>query len=240
MKKFVLAALMAFGGANASQANDSNWDFGGFIYLWGASLGGTTVTGQSFEMSFSDVLDKLDFALMGALEARNGPVSLLGDFQFLNLAEGLNASVGPGFPATADARVKGLVFTGTVGYDFVDTGLNRSTGFGGFRTMSLDTTVNIAVAGGSRRVSETMTNWDAIIGLRGRNQFAERWAFTYYGDIGTGESDLTWQLSAGFDYRINNWDLSFGYRHMTWDISNSAAVSDMTFSGPYIGAKFRF
>lgn len=79
-----------------------------------------------------------------------------------------------------------------------------------------------------------------MVGLRGIQQLSDRWALSYYADIGTGESDLTWQAALTLDYRINSWDLSFGYRHMAWEVSNSDVLSDIVFSGPFIGAKFRF
>lgn len=234
-----LSAAFAMSGAGSASAQQS-WDFTGFIYLWGATLGGTTTTGQSVDMSFSDILDKLDFGLMGSLEATKGRWALFGDALYLQLAEDKNATFGPGIPATADARIKGFVFTGGAGYDVVHDSRSRLNAFGGFRQMQLDTTANISIAGGSQRANANLTNWDAIVGLRGTQVLADRWTLAYYADVGTGESDLTWQAALSFDYRINNWDLSFGYRHLTWDISNSPVMSDLTFSGPFIGAKFRF
>ncbi|MBL4558969.1 MAG: hypothetical protein JKP98_23670 [Rhodobacteraceae bacterium] len=37
-----------------------------------------TATGQDADLSFGDILETLDFALMGGLEARNGRWSFLG------------------------------------------------------------------------------------------------------------------------------------------------------------------
>lgn len=234
-----LATSLCLGGSGAALAQDS-WDFNGFIYLWGSGLSGTTTTGQNIDMSFGDILDKLDFGLMGTVEANRGRWSVFGDAIYLKLAEGKNAAVGPGIPATADASMKGYIFTGAVGYDFLNTGDTRVNGFGGVRMLQLDATANLSIAGGSRRVSASNQNWDAVIGLRGRQTLSDRWTLAYYGDIGTGESDLTWQAAMSFDYRINNWNLSLGYRHMAWDISNSAVLSDLSVSGPFIGAKFSF
>lgn len=235
-----LAVSLATIGGGTAQAQTQEWDFRGFIYLWGATLGGTTVTGQDMELSFGDLLDALDFGLMGALEANTGRWSFLGDFQYLDLSEGQNAAFGPGIPAVADADVTGFVFSGTAGYELIDASDSSLIGFGGLRFMDLDTTANLAVGPGSQRVSGTLSNWDAIVGLRGSQQLADRWMLSYYGDVGAGDSDLTWQAALTLDYRINNWDLSFGYRHLAWEVSNSAVVTDIEFSGPFIGAKFRF
>lgn len=235
----VVASVLAFTGTSAI-ADQNTWDFRAYLYLWAPELGGTTVTGQSMTLSFSDLLDNLDFALMGALEANRGPLSLLGDFQYLDLSSSQNAAVGPGIPATADAAVKGFVFTGTAGYDFKHGQAGQLVGFGGFRYLGMDTTANISVPGGSQRVSGKLSNTDAIVGIRGIQPLSEKWSLSYMADVGAGKSELTWQAGFTFDYKINNWNLSVGYRHLAWKIDNSPVVSDLSFSGPIIGAKFVF
>lgn len=217
------------------------WNYRAFLYLWGPALGGTTSTGQDVELSFSDVVENLEFGLMGALEANKGPISLLGDFQYLDLASDQNAAVGPGIPAVADADVSGFVFTGSVGYDFHQQRDSQLVAFGGVRYLGLDTTANLSVGAGSQRVSGDISNVDAIVGIRGSQRLSDRWGLSYNADVGLGDSDLTWHVGATLDYRINNWDLSFGYRHMEWDLGTSSDVlSDLSFSGPIIGAKIAF
>ncbi|MFY0661499.1 MAG: hypothetical protein JXR15_13485 [Shimia sp.] len=133
-------------------------------------MGDNTSTGENVEMSFADVVDKLDFTLVGAIEARKRPVALFGDALYLNLSEGRNAAVGPGIPVTADANVKGAAFTFGTGRDFSLTGNLNLNGFVGLRHAILDTSANIAVGGGSQRANDTLRNWDAIIGLRGTSE----------------------------------------------------------------------
>ncbi|MBT3142010.1 hypothetical protein [Falsiruegeria litorea] len=238
-KAIVLAAALMLGGTGAF-AEQSKWNYRAFVYLWTPELGGTSVTGQDMTLSFSDILDNLDFGLMGALEANKGPISIMGDFQYLDLSSDQNAAVGPGIPATADADVSGFVFTGSVGYDFKHTQPGQFVGFGGFRYLGMDTTANLSVGTGSQRVSGSISNFDAIIGVRGVQPLSEKWALSFIADVGAGDSDLTWQAGATFDRRINNWNLSFGYRHIAWEIGNSNVVSDLSFSGPIVGAKIAF
>ncbi|SFL42338.1 hypothetical protein SAMN04488036_1142 [Shimia haliotis] len=185
--------------ASFAHAEAQKWDYTGFLYLWGPAMSGETATGQDFDLSFSDVVDKLDFALMGSLEARNGPIAIFGDALYLNLSEGRNAAVGPGIPATADANVKGLALTVGAGRDFSHTNRLNLNGFVGLRHTILDTTANVGIGGGSQRANDTLRNWDVIVGLRGTTEITDRWAITYYGDIGAGQSDLTWQANLSFD-----------------------------------------
>ena len=53
------------------------------------------------------------------------------------------------------------------------------------------------------------TNWDGIVGVKGRWHFGaeHRWFVPYYVDIGTGDSDFTWQAMAGIGYSWAHWDV---------------------------------
>jgi len=68
---------------------------------------------------------------------------------------------------------------------------------------------------------------------------SDKWYVSCYGDVGTGDSDLTWQALLGLDYRFDQVDLGFGYRYLDYDI-DASAVDDMTIKGPYAGLKVRF
>ncbi len=242
-KKWRIPALfcaVTVGFAPSACAENPTWDFTGYLYLWGPALGGETTTGNSIDISFSEMLDNLDFGLMGAVEARRGKVSVFVDALYLNLSNDQDSAVGPGIPASAGIDVEGTVFAGSVGYDLIDTTDARFTVLGGARSLNLDNTVDLAIAGGSQRVSGSINNWDAVVGIRGTRQFSDRWGMSYYADIGAGESDLTTQLSLAANFKINNWDLVVGYRYLDWNIGNSQAISDLTFDGPFIGARFDF
>ena len=45
-------------------SNEDSWEIGGSAYLWGAGVAGTTVAGDEVDVSFTDVLDKLEGGLM--------------------------------------------------------------------------------------------------------------------------------------------------------------------------------
>lgn len=63
-------------------------------------------------------------------------------------------------------------------------------------------------------------------------------------DIGTGNSDMTWQAFAGVGYKYENFDLIAGYRYLDYDFDGNdpaaGALTDLTMGGPMIGAKFYF
>lgn len=233
----VLTALI---NATPASAQDK-WEYTGFIYLWGAGIGGETVTGEDVDVSFSDILDNLDFGVMGSIEARNGPWAILGDAIYLNIEDDKDADFGPGIPVSVDADIDGTVFAASLGYDFIDSGQYRLNGFGGFRYLDMDTTVNIGIGSGSDRLNDSFNNLDGIVGLRGVYMISDQWDLIYYGDIGTGDTDLTWQAAVAVDYKFDNWAVTFGYRHLAWeDLNGSDTLADIEFSGPFLGAKFSF
>lgn len=235
-----VALTCSIAAATPAVAEDG-WEYTGLIYLWGAGIGGETVTGEDVDVSFSDILDNLEFGIMGTLEARNGPWAIFGDAIYLNIADDQEAAVGPGIPVTADVDVQGFVFTTGVGYDLVSTAQYRLNGFGGLRYLDMDTNVNIGLGGGSQRVRDAFSNWDAIVGLRGQYELADRWDLNYYADIGTGNTDLTYQAALAVDYNFEKWSLTLGYRHLAWqDLNDSQSLTDVDFSGPFLGAKFQF
>lgn len=68
----------------------------------------------------------------------------------------------------------------------------------------------------------------------------ENWYIPFYGDIGTGESDLTWQLFAGVGYKFEKFDVIVAYRYLDWEFDDSPIFDDLDINGPLAGIKFRF
>jgi hypothetical protein len=108
--------------------------------------------------------------------------------------------------------------------------------------MSLDVSGDLK-SGGSLRVGSDLDFNDAFVGINGRYAFgADRWSLRYYADIGTGESDLTWQAMVGVGYRLSWGELFVNYRHLRYEFGDVKHFRDLstTFSGPSIGVSFRF
>ena len=61
-----------------------------------------------------------------------------------------------------------------------------------------------------------------------------------YIDVGTGESDITWQAAAGIGYAFDGGSVNLLYRHMAWNFKSDSLLRDIAFSGPMLGAAFHF
>jgi hypothetical protein len=92
----------------------------------------------------------------------------------------------------------------------------------------------------TQEVGESGDVWDAIIGLKGDIRLNNKWYVPYYLDVGTGDSDLTWQIAAGVGYKFSWGDVNLLYRYMDWDFSSGSDLDDLNLSGPMLGARFHF
>lgn len=83
--------------------------------------------------------------------------------------------------------------------------------------------------------------WDGIVGMRGHFVVGDsNWTVPYYFDIGTGDSELTWNAMIGFAREFGWGDLIFVYRHLEYDQDSDSLLQSFSFSGPAVGARFRF
>lgn len=239
----------------------SGWQFRVTPYAWAPSVNGdVTVRGQQadIDMSFWDLFDsgssgaELDSlaALMGYVEARNGPWGIYGDivwgkFDFsgdavkqrnpiANLKASARANAGLDYEITM--AESGLT------YEVARWGATRPTALdvlGGARYWNQELDLSLAVDGsvdlgelgltrsGSRAVARSGTlEWvDPFVGLRLRHQLAPGKELQFLGDIGgfgVG-SDLTWQLFGGYSFDF--WQSALhgvvGYRALAVDYSQN-------------------
>ncbi len=244
---FATATTLLISG-NAAFAQDSQsagWNFGGEIYFWGASLGGSTTSGGDIDLGIDQIIDNLKFGAMGTLAAQKGGWTLFADMIYLDVGDSnsLTATIGPiSLPVSASMDLKGFITTAGAGYRVYDQGNTSLDVTGGIRYLWLDATLDVSVPSISRSVreEESGSNWDAVVGLRGKTDLTDKWYLTYYADIGAGDSDLTWQAAAAINYRLEKVDLALGYRYLDWDFDDFGPFNDLNLSGAFAGVKIPF
>ncbi len=237
-----------------AQANNSDeWQFTVTPYLWAAGVGGQTSGGAEIEVPFSDVVDNLKWGFLGAVGARKGKWSVLGDVVVLDLESNkqtvLSGPLDPGIinvPVDAQFKLQSWVVHFAGGYNLLQSDTNSTLDvIFGTRLLDLDMDIKVdyEVLGEprSRELSQSGNTWDAIVGLKGNIALGKRLYVPYQADIGTGESDFTWQALAGVSFRATSWlDLGVVYRHIEWDFGSDSDIADLSFSGPAASVKFRF
>lgn len=252
------ASLLATGPVQAEESStDDGWQFAAAAYLWGAGIGGNTASGSEVDVAFKDLFNNLNAGFMGTFEARKDKWLVFTDLVYLDVSADdktrVTVPVGPGLgpgpvpidiTAETEIDLKGTVFQLAGGYNLISDGPLKLDFLVGARYLNLDTdlSVDLSALGRSRKFngSESGNVWDGIVGVKGMYALSPRWSLPYYADIGTGQSDFTWQVAAGVSYHAAKWvDLAFVYRHLEWDVGGKF-VDDLSFSGPALGAIFRW
>jgi hypothetical protein len=81
-----------------------------------------------------------------------------------------------------------------------------------------------------------------MVGLKGRVNFGQdrKWFVPYYADVGTGDSDVTWQAFGGLGYAFDWGDLVAVWRYLDYNMPSSYDLKELTLNGAALGATFRF
>ena len=247
----VLGVSPALAQIESSESQDQ-WQFAGAIYLWGTYIGGHTIRGSEVEVGLSDILDNLEMTFMGAFEARKNHWSFLTDVVYLDLgianSVDLSIPIGPvQVPVTTSTNLdlEAWVLHLAGGYELYSSDSSRLDLIVGARYLDLGMDLFLELEslgpGQSRTISESLTAWNGIVGLKGQASLGERWYLPYYVDVGVGDSELTWQGIAGVGFRAGNaWDLALVYRHLEWDLDSASVIDDINISGPTLGVIFRW
>ena len=214
---------------------DNGWQFAIAPYLWGAGIGGGTLRGLPIDIPIDDLVDNLESAFMASFEARKNKWMILADYVYLDVA--VSKQLGP---LPINMSMEGTVFQLAGGYNLYQEKSRLDLIFGA-RNLDLDFGLSTVILNTPVSRSRSGNNLDAIVGLKGQLTFSKRWYLPYYVDVGTGDSDLTWQATAGISFRAAKWvDLALVYRHLEWEFDSDKLLQDINFSGPAFGAIFRF
>ncbi len=246
---FALGILWAVPGTVAGQEGGSgeDWAFDTAIYLWGASIGGESATGDNIDIDFNDLLDNMEFAFMTTIGAHRDKWSLIADFIYLDVKDdeqgSLTVPVGPSsFVVGTDSEVElsGWIVTPLVSYNVLQTERITINALAGARYLWLEADVEVKVGPSKVKFSDSGHVWDGIVGVRGQVNLSDKWYLPYHLDMGAGDTDFTWQVLCGIGYRLEKFDVNMGYRYLDWDFDDNDVFDDMNKKGLYGGAIFRF
>lgn len=258
------AAALVLPAGVAAQTTDA-WSFQAILYGYFPTIGGKTTFPQStpgsdISIDADTILDNLQGVFMGSLEARKGRWGAFTDVLYMDVGNSRSGtrdiSVGgspipAGSAASLDFNLKGWVWTLAGTYRTVnDPGFSMDI-LAGARLLDIEQNLGFQVSGNvgpipvpgrAGTVNASVSNWDAIVGVKGRAALGEsgKWFLPYYADIGTGESNLTWQAMGGIGHSFRWGDLAAVWRHIDYDMKSGKKIESMKFDGPAIGAVFRW
>jgi hypothetical protein len=265
-----LSASLLLSTTAAAQAPHPSWDsgkwqLGAALYAYLPSIGGTVSFpvadgGASINVDADTLIDALKFTFMGSFEAHNGRWGVFTDVLYIDLGGSKsntrefsigNVELPASTTADLDLNLKGFIWTLAGEYRVASDAAWTVDVLAGARLFALKPTlgwsingelgpIGFPVASGSKEIKQDV--WDGIVGLRGRYAFGENraWFIPFYFDVGTGESDVTWQGAAGIGYNFSWGSAAVMWRYLDYQFKSGKAIEEMNFSGPLIGAAFRW
>jgi len=243
----VLTVVVCFAAgvvAAEESVNMDEWAFYVDLYGWLPNIKGESASGNDIDIEVGTILDDLNFTVMGGLGAQKGRWSFMADIMYFDMEDDQNGTVnlplGHHVNTYIYVDMSAWVVTPMVGFNVLQNDRFRLGVLAGARYLYLSTDVKLDVGPAGRYFSDSDSIWDAIVGIRGEVMFNEKWFLPYHLDIGTGGSELTYQLFGGIGYRFTKVDLVAGYRYLRWNFDDSPVLDNMYISGPLVGIKFRF
>lgn len=257
------AAVVSLQALPAAAAD--GWQWQGALYGYFPDMGGTTdfpAGGSSpgVTVDAAKIIDSLKFTFMGSLEGRKGLWGVYTDVVYMDLGGSKygtrDFSVGGlPLPGGVDGNVhydlKGWAWTLGGTWRLASDAHSAADLVFGARMLDIDQTLryelngdiaSLPLPGRSGESKAGFTNWDAIVGVKGRFAFGDggKWFVPWYLDVGTGDSDLTWQAMGGVGYSFGWGDVIAAWRYLDYDMKSDQKVRSLDFNGPAIAAVFRW
>jgi hypothetical protein len=247
----------------AAQMSDE-WRFNAVIYGYFPDIGGKSTFpprdgGSSIDVDASKIINALKFTFMGTFEAEKGRWGFLTDILYMDLGGSKSATrdltighvtLPAGVTANASLDIKGTVWELAGKYRAVsDPGVTVDL-LAGARMLDYKQTLNWEFSAdlgpnqpsrtGSSEIKKTF--WDGIVGVKGRFAFGDNreWFVPYYADVGTGDSDVTWQIFGGVGYAFKWGDVVAGWRYLDYNFKSGGVFEDANFNGPLVGVAFHW
>lgn len=228
----------------AERQSPDEWRFAAELYLWYTTINGASAAGDDLRIDANDLIDDLNMAFMGNITAQKNRWGIMIDALYLNASDSQNVGVSS-TGVNLNVDLDGWVVNPMAGYLLVASDSLFMSVVAGARYLYLGTDVDVrnanpGAASFNLGLSESGSNWDAMIGVRGEFSLNSQWFVPYHFDIGAGDSDFTWQAFAGVGYRFESFDVLVGYRYLYWDFDDNAGLDDLGLSGAGAGIKYYF
>ena len=249
---FCLLALCAFPVAPAFAAGSGNpsdeWEFLVEPYGWFPEVTVEDKTGEEFKLTLDDLIRGADFAYEVVLGARKNKWTFFLDTIYMDLSWDDDGSANLiGRPVHTDVEIDMKVWLVTLlaSYAFLETEKTRLEVLFGVQFLSEDIGFEFDVGPLGEKIETDFNALDGLVGLRGVTDLSEKWYVSYYGSIGTGESDLVWNAQLGVNRKFRNVTAYAGWRHADFEMdeggsSGGQLINGQYATGPVLGAKWIF
>jgi hypothetical protein len=211
-------------------------------YLWAAGIDGdVSVRGQEVDVDvgFGDLVDKVDIGGSALGVLRYDRWVLWGQVDYFSLSSD-ELGGRRGRQVDSELETNSLIWTLAVGYQFAGRRPGQTVDvLIGARQLSLENELTLAGLGTFKRDKDFI---DAILVVRPNLPLSDRVVFNLILSVGSGASDLTWELWPQLEFRLAApWVAQLGYRRLQYDIDGGNGNSfDAAFHGLTLGLGARF
>jgi hypothetical protein len=259
-----LMPCLAAAQASPAVSEAGPWQFSATVYAYLPTISGNVhfpVTGSSaeFALDANTIIENLNMTFMGAFDAHNGRWGVFTDVVYMDIGDRASSTrdftIGDiGLPASSTANIhldmESLIWTLAGEYRVVAGPAFTMDLLGGMRYLDVKQKVDweitgdlggIPAAGRSGNAEASGNNWDAVVGVKGAFHMGQdgKWSVPVYLDVGTGDSDFTWQGAVGLTYAFQWGELGAMWRYLDYQFK-AGRLEDLTTNGPMIGATFRW
>jgi len=242
----VLTGLLLGCSTASLSAAEGKWDWSITLYAWMSGVDSTlSANGRGIggiDLSFSDVVDKLDATLMLHGEGFRDHWGFFADYLYLDISDDKKGDGG-----TIDSSLNSSIFE--------LAGVYRPSGrtegfeaFAGLRYFSMDMKVDITTEDGRNRTRSEGGFADLMVGGRYTGLITDNWFYRVRADASGGSTEGTWGLTGTAGYRFGkemNKSVLFGYRHLEIDLEDKRGAlitirNEMKMSGPFVAFNYAF
>ena len=247
LSRLLIAGVLLLS-ANSVYAGE--WSGNASLYFWLPSIDATgnldvppdDGSGEEpLPIDPAQVLDSLDLVLMGSFEVKYDKYLFFTDIVYLDLSNTksvniLNTSreVAVGFEGWESSYYGGYTVVGSdeLTLDFI-AGLR-------YFSMEFEVEVDREIIAQKRKRTFYEGLLDGIVGLKGQYNITKQWFIPYHADVGTGNSELTYQLISGIGYGGGWGDVALTYRHLAWQLRDDGILNTFSLSGFSIAYRYHF
>ena len=242
-----IAAIFLCLAPGLAAADDTQWLVAPYGWLPSVSVDQSfdDGSGGSSGSGGTEVLSKLDFAVMFHGEVSRGHWGAMLDYIYVSLADQTSFSPLPAIDIgiDGDLDLDVLELGGFYRLSGETSGLDLMLGL---RWINAD--LGIVLNRQNQPPSSLQVEAeidDVFVGARYRMPLGERWDISLRGDYGFGDSDGTLNLIAGIGVQFNDtFGMKFGYRYANIefkeDVDGTPESTEISLAGPFVGLLFHF
>jgi hypothetical protein len=228
--------------AGSESGSGHGWNWAVTPYLWATSIStdarkdGAPPVGS--DADFDDILSKLDMAFQIHVEGQGDRFGAFADFTYIALSD---SNERPAF--TSDMSLDTSIFEAAGVWNVEPTRFEGVDVFAGVRHLQVGTDLELDPVDPTKpnvnlKMDQSFT--DFMVGARYNATLSDRWGMTLRGDVGWGDTESDFSVSALLHYRMKKGTMVFGYRYMEIGVGGDGQKVDLAMQGPIFAYTFRF